>query len=115
MSDFIAPKKSGKTDYIGFFACSAGFGQDELCKKYVEDGDDYNNMMLKTLTDRLAEALSEQLHVEVRKDIWGYSPNENLTVAQCLNVQYQGIRPAPGYPTQPDHTEKTTMWELMQI
>ena len=74
MSDFIAPKKSGKTDYIGFFACSAGFGQDQLCKKYIQDGDDYNNMMVKTLTDRLAEALSEQLHQEVRKEIWGYSP-----------------------------------------
>ena len=115
MSDFIAPKKAGKTDYIGFFACSAGFKQDELCAKYTADGDDFNNMMVKTLTDRLAEALSEQLHQEVRKDIWGYAPDEELSVAQCLNVQYQGIRPAPGYPSQPDHTEKTTMWELMQI
>jgi len=115
MADFIAPKSSEKTDYIGFFACSAGFNQEELCKKYIEDGDDYNNMLIKTLTDRLAEALSEKLHQDVRKDMWGYSPDENLTVQQCLNVQYQGIRPAPGYPSQPDHTEKTTMWELMNI
>jgi len=110
MSDFIAPKASGKTDYLGFFACSAGFKQEEVCKQYVEDGDDYNNMMVKTLTDRLAEALSEQLHEEVRKETWGYAPDEDLTAAQCLNVQYQGIRPAPGYPSQPDHTEKSTMW-----
>ena len=99
MSDFIAPKASGKTDYIGFFACSAGFGQDAICKKFTDDNDDYNNMLVKTLTDRLAEAFSEQLHLEVRKEIWCYSPNEDLAVSQCLNVQYQGIRPAPGYPS----------------
>jgi 5-methyltetrahydrofolate--homocysteine methyltransferase len=88
MSDFIAPKSSGKNDYMGFFACSAGFGQDELCKKYMADGDDYNNMMVKTLTDRLAEALSEQLHQEVRTELWGYTPEEKLTVAECINVKY---------------------------
>ena len=115
MSDFIAPKSSGKLDYIGAFAVSAGFKQDELCKKYVESGDDYNNMLVKTLTDRLAEAFSEQLHQEVRKEIWGYSPQENLTVQECLAVKYQGIRPAPGYPSQPDHTEKRVMWDLMKI
>jgi 5-methyltetrahydrofolate--homocysteine methyltransferase len=115
MSDFIAPKASGKTDYIGFFACSAGFGQDALCQGFVEDHDDYNNMLVKTLTDRLAEAFSEQLHCEVRKEIWGYSPDEALGTAQCLNVQYQGIRPAPGYPSQPDHTEKRVMWDLLKI
>ena len=115
MSDFIAPKSSGKTDYIGFFACSAGFGQDELCQKFLADGDDYNNMLVKTLTDRLAEAFAEQLHMEVRKTHWGYSPDEELTPTECINVKYQGIRPAPGYPTQPDHTEKLTMWKLLQI
>lgn len=114
-ADFIAPKESGIQDYIGAFACSAGFRQDVLCDKYVADGDDYNNIMVKTLTDRLAEAFSEYLHVKVRKELWGYSPDEELTPAQCLNVQYQGIRPAPGYPSQPDHTEKTTMWNLMKI
>ena len=71
--------------------------------------------MLKTLADRLAEAFSEQLHVEVRKNIWGYSPEENLSSADILNVKYQGIRPAPGYPSQPDHTEKLTMWDLMHV
>ena len=71
--------------------------------------------MLKALTDRLAEALAEYLHVMVRKDLWGYAKDEDLTPAQCLNVEYKGIRPAPGYPSQPDHTEKTTMWNLMQI
>jgi len=115
MSDFIAPKTSGVKDYIGFFAVSAGFKQDEVCRPYVEDGDDYNVMMVKTLTDRFAEAFSEQLHQEVRKEIWGYSPDENLNVKECLAVKYQGIRPAPGYPSQPDHTEKTTMWDMMKI
>lgn len=115
MSDFIAPKTSGKTDYIGAFAVSAGFKQDELCKKFVDAGDDYNNMLVKTLTDRLAEAFSEQIHTEVRKEIWGYSPDENIPVNDCHAVKYQGIRPAAGYPTQPDHTEKTVMWELMKV
>jgi 5-methyltetrahydrofolate--homocysteine methyltransferase len=81
----------------------------------LADQDEYNNMLVKTLTDRLAEAFSEELHTRVRREIWGYSPEETLDPAQCLNVQYQGIRPAPGYPSQPDHTEKTTMWELMKI
>jgi len=115
MSDFIAPKSSEKTDYIGFFACSAGFNQDAVCQKYVDDGDDYNNMMVKTLTDRLAEALAEKVHKDVRKDMWGYAPDENISVADCLNVKYQGIRPAPGYPSQPDHTEKSQMWKMMDV
>jgi len=86
MSDFIAPKSTGKTDYIGFFACSAGFGQEEMCKEFEKDHDSYNTMLVKTLTDRLAEAFSEQLHLEVRKEIWRYSPDEKLEVSQCLNV-----------------------------
>lgn len=81
MSDFIAPKSCGKTDYIGFFACSAGFGQDELCKQFASESDDYKTMMVKTLTDRLAEAFAEQLHSEVRREIWGYSPDEDLSIA----------------------------------
>ena len=80
MSDFIAPKSSGKLDYIGGFAVSAGFKQEDVCAEFEKAGDDYNNMMVKTLTDRLAEAFSEQLHQEVRKTTWGYSPDENLTV-----------------------------------
>jgi 5-methyltetrahydrofolate--homocysteine methyltransferase len=115
MADFVAPVESGITDYIGAFAVSAGFKQDELCAKYMADGDDYNNIMIKTLTDRLAEAFAEYLHVKVRQELWGYAPQENLSSAEVLNVKYQGIRPAPGYPSQPDHTEKLTMWSLMQV
>ena len=88
MSDFIAPKESRIQDYIGGFACSAGLKQEELCKKYLDDRDDYNNIMVKSLTDRLAEAFSEYLHVLVRRELWDYSPDENLTPAECLNVQY---------------------------
>jgi len=84
---------------MGFFACSAGHGQDEICAKLKEDNDDYQIMMVKTLTDRLAEAFAEHLHQEVRRELWGYAPNEDLSVQDCINVKYQGIRPAPGYPT----------------
>jgi 5-methyltetrahydrofolate--homocysteine methyltransferase len=115
MADFVAPLDSGIKDYIGAFAVSAGFKQDELCNKYMADGDDYNNIMIKTLTDRLAEAFAEYMHVIVRQELWGYSPRENLSATDILNVKYQGIRPAPGYPSQPDHTEKLTMWNMMDI
>jgi 5-methyltetrahydrofolate--homocysteine methyltransferase len=115
MADFIAPKESGVQDYIGMFACSAGFKMEEICAQFEKDHDDYSVIMLKTLADRLAEAFSEQLHVEVRKTLWGYSPQENLNHADILNVKYQGIRPAPGYPSQPDHTEKLSMWDLMRV
>ena len=87
------------TDYIGAFAVSAGFKQEELCQKYLAEGDEYNNIMVKTLTDRLAEAFAEYMHVKVRQELWGYSPRENLSAADVLNVKYQGIRPAPGYPS----------------
>jgi 5-methyltetrahydrofolate--homocysteine methyltransferase len=99
LSDFIAPKDSGITDYIGMFAVSAGFRQEEACAAYTADHDDYNVMMVKTLTDRLAEAMAEQMHTLVRKDYWGYSPEEELKTEDILNIKYQGIRPAPGYPT----------------
>lgn len=115
MADFVAPEDAGVKDYIGAFAVSAGFKQEELCSKYLAEGDDYNNIMVKTLTDRLAEAFAEYLHVIVRQELWGYAPAERLSTADVLNVRYQGIRPAPGYPSQPDHTEKTTMWNLMKI
>ena len=114
-ADFVAPQSSGQQDYVGAFAVSTGFGQDELCEKYLQDGDDFSNILLKALTDRLAEAFAEYLHVYVRKELWGYASAEELTPAECLNVKYQGIRPAPGYPSQPDHTEKLTMWNLMDI
>jgi len=112
LSDFIAPK--GHADYSGFFAVSI-FGAEELCKKYNDDDDDYNIIMIKALADRLAEAFAEVLHEEVRKDYWGYVQQEQLDTDQLLKVQYQGVRPAPGYPSQPDHTEKLTMWKVAQI
>ena len=115
LSDFIAPKETGITDYIGMFACSAGFGQDELVAKFEEDHDDFSIIMLKALTDRLAEAMAEKLHEDVRKEYWGYAPHENLSKKELIYAKYQGIRPAPGYPSQPDHTEKRLMWDLLKI
>jgi 5-methyltetrahydrofolate--homocysteine methyltransferase len=115
MSDFIAPKESEITDYIGMFACSTGFGQEVLIEKFQEDHDDFSIILLKALADRLAEAMAEKLHEDVRKTYWGYAPEENLEKKNLLYVKYQGIRPAPGYPSQPDHTEKNIMWKLMNV
>jgi len=115
LSDFVASKDSGVPDYVGAFACCAGFGVDELCAEFAKDSDDYKSIMSKALADRLAEAMAELLHQQVRKEIWGYAPDEKLSPSECIGVGYQGIRPAPGYPTQPDHTEKSTMWKLMNI
>lgn len=115
MADFIAPQESGITDYIGMFAVSAGFRQEEQVARFEQEDDQYSALMIKTLSDRLAEAFAEQLHEQVRTTYWGYSRDERLTPQELLNVKYQGIRPAPGYPSQPDHTEKQTMWEVMKI
>lgn len=115
LSDFIATKESGVKDYIGMFAVSAGFGTEILEKKYHEKGDDYSVIMVKAVADRLAEAIAEMLHSQVRKKLWGYQPEENLNHNDILKVKYRGIRPASGYPTQPDHTEKLAMWKLMNI
>lgn len=114
LSDFVAPKESGITDYVGMFACSAGFGVEELAKEFEAKHDDYNSIMAKALGDRLAEALAELLHKDVRVKHWGYAKEEELSEADLIKVKYQGIRPAAGYPSQPDHTEKTTMWETMK-
>jgi len=114
MSDFVAPKSSGKTDYIGAFAVSAGFGCEEICKKLREQNDDYKGIMMEAVADRLAEAFAELLHLKMRKELWGYAPDEQLSATDLLKTKYQGIRPAPGYPTQPDHTEKSFMWELLK-
>jgi len=114
MSDFIAPKSSGKTDYIGAFAVSAGFGCEEVCKKLREQNDDYKGIMMEAVADRLAEAFAELLHYKMRTELWGYAPDEKLSPDDMLKTKYQGIRPAPGYPTQPDHTEKRFMWELIK-
>ncbi|HWV15385.1 MAG TPA: methionine synthase [Cellvibrio sp.] len=113
LADFVAPQASGKQDYIGGFAVTAGIGAEELAKQYQEAGDDYNSIMVKALADRLAEAFAEHLHMRVRKEFWGYDREENLSNEDLIREQYKGIRPAPGYPACPDHTEKTQLFQLL--
>lgn len=115
LSDFIAPRTSGKQDYIGAFAVTTGFGTEELAQKYYDDGDDYNAIMVKALADRLAEAFAEFLHHKVRTEFWGYAENENLENEDLIAEKYLGIRPAPGYPACPDHLEKNTIWDLLKV
>ena len=115
LADFIAPKESGLQDYIGCFCVSAGFGTKELAEKYEAAHDDYSSIMVKALADRLAEAFAEYLHKEVRTNYWGYANAENLDNTELIKESYRGIRPAPGYPACPDHLEKLTIWELMQV
>lgn len=113
LADFIAPIESGKKDHIGGFAVTAGIGIEKLIKAYEDDHDDYNSIMIKSVADRLAEAFAELMHIRVRKEFWGYSKNEELGNDQLIKEQYQGIRPAPGYPACPDHTEKETLFSLL--
>ncbi|HET8706104.1 MAG TPA: vitamin B12 dependent-methionine synthase activation domain-containing protein, partial [Pseudomonadales bacterium] len=113
LSDFIAPKNTGKADYLGGFAVTAGIGLDELCAKYEAQKDDYNSILAKALADRLAEAFAEHLHERVRKEFWGYAVDETLSNEQLIKEAYRGIRPAPGYPACPDHTEKGTLFKLL--
>ena len=115
LADFIAPKESGKKDYIGSFCVTTGFGTAELAKQYEAANDDYNAIMVKALADRFAEAFAEFLHKEVRTKHWGYAANEHLENADLIKETYKGIRPAPGYPACPDHLEKNTIWELLQV
>lgn len=115
LADFVAPKETGVADYMGAFACATGFGIDPLVAAYEADHDDYNSIMIKAMADRLAEACAEYLHEKVRKEIWAYVPNETLTNAELIKERYQGMRPAPGYPACPDHTEKDKLWRLMDI
>ena len=115
ISDYIAPKETGISDYMGCFAVTTGHGVPELVKKFEEDHDDYNAIMVKALADRLAEAFAEYLHREVRTNLWGYAPDEDLDNEQLIREKYQGIRPAPGYPAQPDHTEKPVLFDLMNV
>jgi 5-methyltetrahydrofolate--homocysteine methyltransferase len=115
LSDFIAPKDTGVKDYLGMFVCSSGFGLDELTAEFKAANDDYSYIMAEALADRLAEAFAELLHEQVRKEHWGYAKEESFNCEDLLKVKYQGIRPAPGYPSQPDHTEKATMWDLMKV
>jgi 5-methyltetrahydrofolate--homocysteine methyltransferase len=113
LADFIAPKGSGKNDYIGLFAVTAGIGADQKEQQFAADLDDYSAIMLKALADRLAEAFAEQLHRRVRTDFWGYSPDEALDVAGLVAERYRGIRPAPGYPACPDHTVKRDLFRAL--
>ncbi|MEK6476312.1 methionine synthase [Catalinimonas sp. 4WD22] len=115
LADFVAPKDSGVEDYVGGFAVTAGLGSDEIAKKYEEDHDDYNSIMVKAIADRLAEAFAELMHERVRKEFWAYVPDEQLNNESLIREQYQGIRPAPGYPACPDHTEKDTLFKLLDV
>jgi 5-methyltetrahydrofolate--homocysteine methyltransferase len=113
ISDFVAPRESGLADYLGAFAVTAGIGEDVIADRFKRANDDYSAIMVKALADRLAEAFAERLHQRVRKEFWGYAPEENFSGEQLIAEQYRGIRPAPGYPAQPDHTEKGTLFELL--
>ncbi len=113
LSDYIAPKDSGRGDYIGGFVVTAGIGAEELAKKYEQDNDDYNSILVKAVADRLAEAFAEFLHEKVRKEIWGYAADESFANEELIKEKYAGIRPAPGYPAQPDHTEKDDLFKIL--
>ncbi|WP_294266491.1 methionine synthase [uncultured Chryseobacterium sp.] len=115
LSDFIAPQSSGKTDYMGAFCVTTGFGTDELAAEYEKANDDYNAIMVKALADRFAEAYAEFLHKKVRTEYWGYANQENLTNEELIAEKYKGIRPAPGYPACPDHLEKHAIWDLLKV
>jgi 5-methyltetrahydrofolate--homocysteine methyltransferase len=115
LADFILPESSGITDYIGFFAVSAGFGVDTLVEQFEKDSDSYNSIMVKIIADRLAEAFAERLHEVVRKDLWGYADDESISIPDMLHVKYKGIRPAPGYPACPDHSEKKQIFDLLYV
>jgi 5-methyltetrahydrofolate--homocysteine methyltransferase len=115
LTDFIAPKNSGRNDYIGGFAVSAGFGIEALLEQYGKDLDDYNAILIKALADRLAEAFAECIHERVRKEFWGYAKEESLNNEELVREKYQGIRPAPGYPACPDHLEKITLFRMLNV
>lgn len=115
LADFVAPKSSGKADYLGAFAVTGGLEEDALAEAYDRQHDDYNKIMLKAIADRLAEAFAEYLHERVRKVIWGFAAHENLSNEALIRENYQGIRPAPGYPACPEHTEKAQIWQLLDV
>ncbi|GEP51672.1 hypothetical protein FNO01nite_23440 [Flavobacterium noncentrifugens] len=115
LADFVAPKDSGKTDYMGAFCVTTGFGVDEWAAEFEKNLDDYNSIMVKALADRLAEAFAEYLHEKVRTEIWGYASEEHLSKQDLIEEEYKGIRPAPGYPACPDHLEKPTIWKLLNV
>ena len=115
LSDFVAPKKSGLSDYVGGFLVTAGKEIENLAKDFESNKDDYNSILVKSLGDRIAEALAEMMHQKVRTNYWGYAVDENLSNKQLINELYKGIRPAPGYPACPDHTQKKTLFKLLQV
>ena len=115
LSDFVAPKETGLADYVGAFAVTAGIGEEEALKTRIKATDDYSRIILKALADRFAEAFAERLHERVRKELWGYAASEKLSSDELIAEKYRGIRPAPGYPAQPEHTEKATLWRLMDV
>jgi 5-methyltetrahydrofolate--homocysteine methyltransferase len=114
LADFIAPKDSGIADYLGAFVVTTGVGIEAHIQRFEAQYDDYSSIMLKALADRLAEAFAERLHERVRKEFWGYAADEQLSNEELIKEKYRGIRPAPGYPACPDHTEKATLWQLLQ-
>ncbi len=115
LADFVAPAETGLEDYVGLFAVTAGIGADEAARRFEEENDDYNAIMVKALADRLAEAFAELLHRRVRREFWGYAVDEDLNVGDIIREEYRGIRPAPGYPACPEHTEKRTLWDLLDV
>lgn len=114
LSDFVAPLETGVEDYLGAFVVTAGAEEERISEKFAKDNDDYRSIMVKALADRIAEALAERMHERVRKEFWGYADGEDLSTADIIAEKYDGIRPAPGYPAQPDHTEKETLFDLLQ-
>jgi 5-methyltetrahydrofolate--homocysteine methyltransferase len=115
LADFVAPKTSGLRDYVGAFAVTAGLGSTERVMAFKKANDDYNAILLESLADRLAEAFAERLHERVRKEFWAYAPDEHLDNEALISEKYHGIRPAPGYPACPEHTEKQTIWDLLDV
>jgi 5-methyltetrahydrofolate--homocysteine methyltransferase len=115
LSDFIAPRKSGQIDYIGAFAVTTGHGIDGHVKAFEDAHDDYQAILLKALADRFAESFAEHLHRRIRKEFWGYANNESLSNEELIREKYRGIRPAPGYPSCPDHREKCSLWSLLDV
>jgi 5-methyltetrahydrofolate--homocysteine methyltransferase len=113
LSDFVAPRASGLKDYVGAFAVTAGIGEDAVVERFKQANDDYSAILAKALADRLAEALAERMHQRVRRELWGYDAGETLSNEEMIAERYRGIRPAPGYPAQPDHTEKATLFALL--
>jgi 5-methyltetrahydrofolate--homocysteine methyltransferase len=115
LADYVAPRQTGVHDYVGAFAVTAGLGCRERIEAFKKEHDDYSAILLESLADRLAEAFAERLHQRVRKEFWGYVPDEHLDNAALIDERYAGIRPAPGYPACPEHTEKATLWKLLDV